>query len=307
MVLNYFISRSGRKIMTILAGTTTAGLFLVNYVPHTFGLDRYKKIIQCYRNGQPLSLSPKQIELLNDAAKIIDIDISERYMLNPFSVFGFDLFSAGSTNSKFGAIIGIPFNYDIDNVADIQNCGVCYRGEKVNWNTESGKLLEDALVLTNDEKLFGLCQILLQLQTHHVLMNSLFPSVSFLTVYSIGHYLNQSLDLLRRPLILRMCLYFILGLFGLGSWSFMKDYNQVTCDAEIDKKLSSISPKLTEAGIAFYEKQLKKNIALKEIGKDNSFTAKGNINYFLRQKSLPLTVRKSFFENKYKEYLDTLN
>ncbi|XP_046810011.1 transmembrane protein 177 [Lucilia cuprina] len=213
---------------------------------------------------------------------------------------------SGSTKTKFGAIMGIPFNYTIGNVEDIKKSGVCYRGKEVNWNTESGKLLGDALVLTNDEQVFGICKTLLQLQTNHVLMNSLFPSVSFIMVYSVGHYLNQSLNLLRRPQFLRMSMYFILTLFGIGSWSFMKDYNQVCCDTEIDKKLSSISPKFIKAGLCFYEKQLSKNIALKQIGNDNTFTSKGNINYFLRQKTLPLTVRKTFFEIKYKEYLKTL-
>lgn len=102
-------------------------------------------------------------------------------------------------------------------------------------------------------------------------------------------------------------MYLVLGLFGIGSWSFMKDYNQVTTDADIDNKLSSISPTLIKAGIGFYEKQLRKNMALKEIGQSNSYTTKGNVNYFLRQKSLPLTVRKEFFEEKYYEYLKSVN
>ena len=78
----------------------------------------------------------------------------------------------------------------------------------------------------------------------------------------------------------------------------MKDYNQVSYDIEIDKKLASIDPKYITAGIGFYDKQLKKNIALRALGNDNSFTSTGNVNYTLRQKALPLTVRKSFFESE---------
>lgn len=307
MGLAYFTSRSGRKFVLVLAGTATTGLFLLNYVPHTFGLDRYRQFMQCYRNGQPLPLSPKLIERLSKAAHLLNLDDFNKNALQPFLVYGFDIFLAGSTNSKFGAIIGIPFNFEADNFEDIKRSVVCYQGNQINWNTSAGKLLEEGLVLTKDEQIFGLCKVLLQLQTHHILMNSLFPSVSFLMVYSVGHYLNKSLNLLRRPIFLRMCMYFILGLFGFGSWSFMKDYSQVCYDTEIDRNLSSISPKFIKAGLGFYEKQLKKNLALKEIGKDNSFTATGNVNYFLRQKSLPLTVRKSFFEKKYKEYLETIN
>ncbi|KAI8116020.1 Transmembrane protein 177 [Lucilia cuprina] len=197
MGVNYFITPPGRKLVFFAAGTTTVGLFLINYVPHTFGLDRYKAFVQSYRNGQPMTLSPKVVERINEAANILKVD--NKNMIKPFTVYGFDLFSAGSTKTKFGAIMGIPFNYTIGNVEDIKKSGVCYRGKEVNWNTESGKLLGDALVLTNDEQVFGICKTLLQLQTNHVLMNSLFPSVSFIMVYSVGHYLNQSLNLLRRP------------------------------------------------------------------------------------------------------------
>lgn len=100
---------------------------------------------------------------------------------------------------------------------------------------------------------------------------------------------------------MRITMYTILGLFGLGTWSFMKDYNQVSCDIEIDKKLASLGRKYITAGIGFYDKQLKKNIALKALANDNSFTSTGNVNYTLRQKSLPLTVRKSFFECEWKK------
>lgn len=96
-------------------------------------------------------------------------------------------------------------------------------------------------------------------------------------------------------------MYSILGLFGLGSWSFMKDFNQVSTDADIDKKLASLGPQFVTAGFSYYDKHLKKNIALRNLIGDDTYTALGNENYLLRQKSMPLTARKSFFEEKWKE------
>lgn len=302
MVFKYLKSQSGRKLMVVLAGTTTVSLFCVNYIPHTFGLDQYKKFIQCYQNATPVQVSENVIKRFNEAADILDIDKYEQSSIQPFSVFGFDLFTAGSTKSRFGGILGIPFNYEYNSADDIKRSEVRFRDKEVNWNAESGKLLEEALILTHDEQVFGFCKMILQLQTNYVLLNSIFPSVSFLMVYTVGNYLNSSLNLFVKPASIRLFMYSILGLFGLGSWSFMKDYNQVVCDTDIDKKLSSINPKYTRAGINFYDKQLKKNMALKDLLNDNTFTAKGNLNYILRQKSLPLTVRKSFFEHKQKEY-----
>lgn len=96
-------------------------------------------------------------------------------------------------------------------------------------------------------------------------------------------------------------LYSILGLFGLGLWSFMKDYNQVSTDAEIDQRLATMGPQLVAAGASFYDKHLKKNIALRELIGNDVYTALGNENYMIRQKSMPLTARKSFFLEKLEE------
>lgn len=96
-------------------------------------------------------------------------------------------------------------------------------------------------------------------------------------------------------------MYSILGLFGIGSWSFLKDFNQVSYDADIDKELASLGPEFVQAGVRYYDKILKKNMALRALIGDDTYTAKGNTNYFIRQKSLPITIRKSFFEEKLAE------
>lgn len=46
---------------------------------------------------------------------------------------------------------------------------------------------------------------------------------------------------------------------------------------------------------------LKKNVAIRNLTGANIYTASGNENNILRQKTLPLTVRKTFFELKKKE------
>uniref|UniRef100_A0A0A1XRX6 Transmembrane protein 177 n=1 Tax=Zeugodacus cucurbitae TaxID=28588 RepID=A0A0A1XRX6_ZEUCU len=265
------------------------------------GLKYYKDFVQCYQNGIP-RLVPEQVkERLEKALDVLQLERYERKIIKPFTVFGFDLFQAGSTKYRFGAALGIPVNFAYTETKDINRQEIRFRDQTIQWNTESGKLLQDAIVLTEDEQLFGLCKSVLQLRTHRVLLNSLFPSFSFLTMYTIGHYLNVRMNLLAGPLSLRLVMYTILGLFGVGSWSFMKDFNQVRYDTEIDKKLCSLGPQFVEAGASYYGKLLKKNMALRELIGDDTYTARGNVNYFLRQKSLPLTVHKSYFEEKLQE------
>lgn len=58
---------------------------------------------------------------------------------------------------------------------------------------------------------------------------------------------------------------------------------------------------MIEAGLGFYTKLLNRNIAIREISGLELYTSKGNENYFMRVKAVPLTLRKAFFEEKLKE------
>lgn len=274
------------------------GLFFFNYVPNTFGLEYYKNFLQCYKSGLPVPISDKVQKRFERAKEICGLEQHEENLVKPFSVVGFDVSLVGYTKSKYGAIVGVPTNYEYDGTGDIKRSEILFRNEKIDWESESGKYLEESLILNEDEQVFGFCKALLQAKTHYVLMNSVFPSLSFITVYTVGSYLNSSLGLLARPFSLRLVMYSILGLFGVGSWCFLKDYNQVLMDSAIDKELATKGPQFVQAGVSYYDKQLKKNKALRNLLKDDTYTANGNINYLLRQKSLPLTIRKSFFEEK---------
>ncbi|KAH8254031.1 hypothetical protein KR032_008094 [Drosophila birchii] len=298
---SFFKTESGRRLVFYAAGATTVGLFVGNFLPHTLGLKYYREFVQCYQHGveRPVPDAVKQrLEKTLDQLGLSDF---ERKFVKPFTVFGFDIFQAGTTKLRFGGALGIPVNYGYASKDEIKRADIRFRDQQINWSSPSGKLLEEAIVLNDDEQVFGLSKAVLQLQTHRVLLNSIFPSVSFLMVYTMGHYLNLRLNLFARHGSIRFVLYSILGLFGSGIWCFMKDYNQVATDAEIDKKLATMGPQFVAAGASFYDKHLKKNIALRELIGDDTYTALGNENYMVRQKSMPLTARKSFFLEKLEE------
>ncbi|KAH8402421.1 hypothetical protein KR009_011881 [Drosophila setifemur] len=341
-VFSFFKTEAGRKVVFYAAGATTVGLFVGNFLPHTFGLKYYRDFVQCYQwvsrwtwSGCPIDLlfhcrhgveRPVPDAVQQRLEKTLDqlgLDPFERKFVKPFTVFGFDIFQAGTTKMRFGGALGIPVNYGYASPDEIKRADIRFRDQQINWSSPSGKLLEEAIVLNEDEQVFGLSKAVLQLQTHRVLLNSIFPSVSFFMIYTVGHYLNLRLNLFARHgsvsvqsllkcqlLVLmffffqsqvRFVLYSILGLFGVGIWSFMKDFNQVSTDAEIDKKLATLGPQFVAAGASFYDKHLKKNIALRDLIGDDTYTALGNENYMLRQKGMPLTARKSFFREKLAE------
>lgn len=48
-LFGFFKTETGRKLVFYAAGTTTAGLFVGNFLPHTFGLKYYRDFVQCYQ------------------------------------------------------------------------------------------------------------------------------------------------------------------------------------------------------------------------------------------------------------------
>ncbi|XP_030375530.1 transmembrane protein 177 [Scaptodrosophila lebanonensis] len=294
----FFHTSKWRKFSFYAAGATTCGLFLGNYVPHTFGLPYLLHFVQCYENGVERAVPSIVQTRLEKALDMLHTEL-HRKSLRSFTVFGFDLYYAGSTKYRFGGALGIPVNYGYTSPDDINYSEIRFRNKKIEWNSPSSKLLQQSLVLDETEQIFGFCKTVLQLKTNYVLLNSIFPSLSFLMVYSVGHYLNLRLNLFARHISVRMVMYTILALFGIGSCTFMKDYNQVSTDVEIDKYLATLGTDLVAAGMRYYDKQLNKNIALRQLSGDDSYTALGNENYVLRQKSMPLTARKLFFEQKW--------
>lgn len=225
-------------------------------------------------------------------------------MIKPFVAYGFDTISIGSTKFKNGVYIGIPSNYFYESESDINKDSILVRNEKIDWNSKQGKLLEESLILTENEKIFAIMKAIIETDNFKIILDSVYPFMAILFVYTVANKVNHQLKLLSGPFAVRGLLYSLLSIFGYGLYSFCKDFTQVQYETEIDKQLAQLGPEFAEAGVKFYTKLLQKNIAIRELTNDNQYTSKGNFNHLLRQRSLPLTLRKKFFEQKLSEYAD---
>jgi hypothetical protein len=230
------------------------------------------------------------------AADLVNLSAYERQVMKPFMVAGFDLYSIGSTNLRYGALVGIPVNFTYTAADEIPKGDVMVKGyEQVNWNSEGGKLLQEGLVFSEDEQVFGIAREMLELRTNKVLFNSCYATGAFFMYYTITSAINQAQRLFARPLSLRLVLYTLSGLFTSGTYCFLKDATQVHHDGNIDEELSQLGEKYCQAGISFYDKIIKKNMAIRHLTGSSQFTPTGNLNSLFRTKSIPLTERKRNF------------
>lgn len=170
------------------------------------------------------------------------------------------------------------------------------------WATEPGQQLIDSLVLSENAQIFAISREILSLNSIKLLLDTIYASSCLIFTYALARNLNEKFSLYGKARIVRMGMYGLVTTFGYGLYSFLTDFTQVQYDIKLDKKLSELGPEMVEGGKEFYEKTLQRNRALRELmGRSGHkhYTALGNENFFIRQKRLPLLVRKQYFDAKF--------
>ncbi len=239
------------------------------------------------------------------AAQLVNATEVERNLYEAFMVSGFDLYSIGSTSFRQGAFVGIPLNYTYQSADEIPKGEVMVKGyDQVKWSSKGGNLLQEGVILTEEEQVFGMAREMMQLRGNHILYRSLIGSFSIFMYYSMTSRINHVQRLFARPLALRLILYSISGLFCSGVYFALKDALQITVENNVDEEMGKFPEEYIRAGIGFYDKILKKNVAIRELTGDSIYTAKGNLNDLIRVRTTPFTSRKKKFENYLKELTD---
>lgn len=152
-----------------------------------------------FSSGIEVKLPDKVIRRFHTALDILKLEENDRKNVKAFTVFGQDLFHAGTTKSKFGALIGIPSNYSYDNIAQIEKSDIKLKTEDIRWGSREGELLQKALVLTEDEQVFGIAREIIMTNNLQPALNTVYPTATTFFLYSLGKYFNQKLALINRP------------------------------------------------------------------------------------------------------------
>ncbi|XP_063704986.1 uncharacterized protein LOC134834295 [Culicoides brevitarsis] len=305
-ILKHFATERGRSTALYCVSTVGIGIFCARWVPHSVGLDYYQKFVACYKHGVQQNLSDKVKSRFEKALDMVkDMDDMERSRYKMFCVFGMEPFHAGSYYSIFGSIIGIPANFEYEKPSDIPKEEIMIKKDGrptlAKLDDETGKQLDDTMILTEDEQIFAILKEILACRTFQWPLNCLYPIIGVVSSYAMAFALNNRLHLRQRPLSLRLVMYTLVGLFNLGNYFFAVDWTQMYYDTVIDKEIASMGKEMVEAGKSYYDKVLKRNIVIRNFtGNYSVYSATGNVNMFLRQKCMPFTARRDFFNEQLK-------
>ncbi|XP_029175700.1 transmembrane protein 177 [Nylanderia fulva] len=265
--------------------------------PHTILLNQYRYIrARYYQIDKEAPLGSKMHQTIQDVMNDLKLPDDVKSLIKPFNAFGFDLFHAGSLYTKYGAILGIPVNFT--NAAEQLRENLQILEEPIDWTRQDAKSFLKSTTLSENAQKFAIANEILRIQTEEPLFSSFLLGViiaGFWTLYNSITYKYS----LHRNVIMCRTLYSSFTLCGILAWFGIKDYRTYNLDSEHDEALCKLGPEYVKGGQEFYEKLLSRNRALRSLlGNDGkrTYTAYGNEHTFLRQRYVPISHRKAFFD-----------
>ncbi|KAJ8680349.1 hypothetical protein QAD02_016136 [Eretmocerus hayati] len=304
MVTRFAKKKSLERIAGIATTATiglTIGSFSIEFLPHTLYIEKWRKIFALYSLGEEAQLPNDILQLYNNVMDDLKIKEKNRERYKPFAVTGFNVYNAGFADAKFGAIIGIPrnFTYRDKSSIDLSDIRVGRSAESLNpFHSEADNLL-DSLVLSDKAKKFGIAREVLMSQQKLPLYRALESATMVVVTAFISEAARVQWGLDHRPKGLKYFVYLGSCLLGLSTWAQIRDGIYTHSEKKVDQKLAELGSDYVEGGIEFYDKQIKKNIALRSLmGPEGAktFNRDGDEIFFFRKKRTPVTHRKKFFQ-----------
>lgn len=285
-----------RNIILGIAASAVAHYTIV--MPHTVFLNKYRYMMARYQLNKEIPLSSTMQQRIQEVMEDLKLPDNIRNLIRPFSVFGFDLFHAGTLH-KYGAILGIPANFT--NTAEQLRENLQIKEEEVDWTRQDAKTFLNALMLSENAQKFAIAHEILQIQTEEPYLNSFKLVLIIAVLWTLYNVITYRFNLRQQNMMLCRSLYSSFTLFGVLLWFGIKDYQSYYFDIKNDEALCSLGTEYIKGGQEFYEKMLARNRAARTLfGEEGKkmFTAYGNEKTFLRQKHVPISHRKDFFESR---------
>ncbi len=172
-------------------------------------------------------------------------------------------------------------------------------GNGVEWGSDGGELLKQAIVLSENAQKFGIARDICMSDTFFVYVRGGMGTMSIMMYHFFSRHANNLLYGLYKPRSFRLVVYSGLALFCFGIWAVSSDLLTKSYENYADKKAGSLNLSYAKGGVEFYSKILQRNMGLRSImgsSGERLFTFFGNDVEFIREKHVPFTKRKHNME-----------
>lgn len=168
--MSFFATPLGVRVGAGLAALATGGGFAAAWLPNTVFINELKDAVHYYEHGVPKKMDD---EILQRAQRVLrDVKINENFknQVHFFYVSRPEPFYAGTPESGYGAIVGIPVNFTYKEIADVpvNQLGCIDKKVKVSWKTPAGKLLVESFVFSEEAQKYAIAQQIYMANSSHV-------------------------------------------------------------------------------------------------------------------------------------------
>ncbi|XP_043798734.1 transmembrane protein 177 [Apis laboriosa] len=273
----------------------------IQTLPQIWFLDYYRKFRSRYdfnNNEIPVrkDIQQKFQEVINDLH--IPKSISEKIKL--FNVYDINIFHAGTTYTKYGAIIGIPVNFEYDDIKNMTEQTITFRNIQVNWNPEINKEFQKSLILSKDAQKFLMARKILTITENYLLYEILDLSLNTIIGIIIYELLYLVLKVTKKQRGKNIFCMSIATFTSSFLWLLTSNAQDYYKELQLNEKMATLNDKYIKGGIEYYEKLSKRNKALRVLlGEKGTylFTSDGNENTFF-EKSIPVSDQIDYFKAK---------
>lgn len=286
-----------QKYRTPLLIASCGGVFAANMIYHVFPDMSYRQLYQAWSKGEPVTLSEKLEGVFQQVLK--DYGISSPKNFSAFASFGFHPVGAGVPWLFAGAQIGIPANFNgtSDDPSGITNRTIFINGKTVDWSSDTGAALQEALVFSLEAQKFAIAREVARLQSGGPIMSAAVAPLCLGGVWVYSVLMKQVFGLHAGPPLLRGGVN-ILAL-GLGAVSYFLTSDAVSqwIDYNSDRRAAGLSHHYAKGGVEFYDKILSRNRTLRSLmGQkgEEMYAPSGNLfpANLLQLKHTPYTSRR---------------
>ncbi|NXP20563.1 TM177 protein, partial [Scytalopus superciliaris] len=291
--------------ITVLA-VSCMGLFGTNFSYHVFPEQTFKLLHECWSEGQPAELSERLCGVFQDVLQDTGVKSTDSY--RAFAASGFHPVSAGIPWLPAGSLVGIPPNFDstAEDKKGIVNHVVVINGKAVDWESNEGVALKEALTFSLQAQKFAIAREVVYLQNGSPLAIAVVAPTCLAGTFFCGRAIKILLGLSHGPVILRGICNFATAAGGLLVYYLAYDAMTHHLDCKADRKAAMVSQDYARGGVEFYDKILFRNRILRGLmGKQGMkmYAPSGNLfpRHWFRIKYTPYTYRRDLIVNILRE------
>uniref|UniRef100_A0A1A8I7T7 Transmembrane protein 177 n=1 Tax=Nothobranchius kuhntae TaxID=321403 RepID=A0A1A8I7T7_NOTKU len=286
-----------QKYRTPLVIASCGGVFAANMFYHVFPDLSYRQLYQAWCKGEPVMLSEKLECLFQQVLKDYNVSSTKNFLA--FASFGFHPVGAGVPWLPAGVQIGIPanFNSTLDDPSGITNRNVFINDKMVDWSSEAGCALKEALLFSVEAQKFAIAREVARLQSGGPVMSAAVAPFCLGGVWVYSVVLKQVFGLHGGPMLLRGAVNIVALGIGAVSYFLTSDALSQWLDYSSDRRAAGVSQEYAKGGVEFYDKILSRNKTLRSLmGKkgEEMYSPSGNLfpANILQLKHTPYTSRR---------------